>query len=79
MSARRLASCIGINMDTAAKALRRLIKVGLVDIVSESMWVYGRARAYRLTFRPYEGRIPTDDWAKYQNDDTNQPDAVSES
>lgn len=77
MSARRLAANIGINKDTAAKSLRRLVKVGLIDVVSESMWIYGRARAYRLTFKNYKGRLPSDDWSKYQNDDPNPSDGVS--
>ena len=79
MSSRQLASCIGINKDTAAKALRRLVDVGLIDVVSESKWIYSLARVYRLTFKPYQNRIPTDEWSKYQDDDPKQSDNVSES
>ncbi len=63
MSSRRLAAEVGINKDTAAKSLKRLTEAGFLSIVSESMWLYGRARSYRLTFKPFKGRIPTDEWA----------------
>ena len=77
MSSRRLALCIGINKDTAAKSLRHLVKVGLLDIVSEADWISGQARKYRLTFKPFKNRTPTDEWSKYQNDEPNSSDKVS--
>jgi hypothetical protein len=64
MSSRRLAAEVGINKDTAAKSLKRLTEAGFLSIVSESMWLYGKARSYRLTFKPFNGRIPTDEWAR---------------
>ena len=78
MSSRRVANELGINKDTAAKSLRRLTDTGFLDIVSESMWLYGRARSYRLTFKPYKGRIPTDEWARNDNQGPNSLDAPSE-
>lgn len=67
MSNRRLAKEIGINKDTAGRALKRLEQVGLIRVVDESDWYRGRARSYRLTFMAYQGRQPTDEWAAFQN------------
>jgi hypothetical protein len=77
MSARRLAKKVCINKDTAAKSLKRLAEVGFIQVVDESDWINGRARTYRLTFKPYKGRDPSDEWSKYQNDDPNSSDEVS--
>ena len=67
MSNRRLAKDIGINKDTAGKALKRLEQVGLIRMVDESDWYGGMARSYRLTFMTYQGRQPTDEWSAFQN------------
>ena len=77
MSNRRLAKEIGINKDTAGRALKRLGKVGLIEMVDESDWYRGLARSYRLTFMTYRGRQPTDQWAAFQNEGPTSADKVT--
>jgi len=77
MSNRRLAKDIGINKDTAGRALKRLDKVGLIQMVDESDWYQGTARSYRLTFMTYQGAQPTDDWAAFQNEGPTTADKVT--
>lgn len=74
MSNRRLALEIGINKDTAGKALRRLEEVGFIRLVKESHWIYGKSRIYRLTFMNYQGRVPSDEWNRFQVDGQGRPD-----
>ena len=76
MSNRRLAREIGVNKDTAGRALRRLEAVGLIRMIDESNWYLGSARSYRLTFMPYQGRQPSDDWAAFQDQGQVLPDKV---
>ena len=76
MSNRRLALEIGINKDTAGKALRRLEEVGFIRLVKESHWIYGKSRIYRLTFMNYQGRVPSDEWSRFQVDGQGRPDKV---
>ena len=77
MSNRRLAKDIGINKDTAGKALKLLVQVGLIRMVDESDWYRGAARSYRLTFMNYQGRQPTDEWAAFQNQGQGYSDNVT--
>ena len=77
MSNRRLAKEIGINKDTAGRALKRLDKVGLIEMVDESDWYRGSARSYRLTFMTYRGRQPTDQWTAFQNEGPTTADKVT--
>ena len=77
MSNRRLAREIGINKDTAGRALRKLESVGLIRMIDESDWYRGTARSYRLTFMTYQGRQPTDDWAAFQNEGPTTADKVT--
>jgi DNA-binding transcriptional regulator YhcF (GntR family) len=63
MSSRRLAAEVGINKDTATKSLKRLTEAIFLSIVSESIWLYVRARNYRLTFKTFKRRIQTNEWA----------------
>ena len=78
MSSRRLATEMSINKDSAARALRRLEDLGFIKVVDESMWLYGRSRSYVLTFRTYGGRMPTDEWSRFQLQGPSKSDIVSE-
>ena len=78
MSSRRLATEISVNKDSASRALRRLEEVGFIKVVDESMWLYGKSRSYVLTFRTYGGRMPTDEWSRFQLQGPSESDSVSE-
>ena len=68
MSSRRLAREIGVSKDSAAQALRGLVRSGFIQIIDESSWFDGKSRSYRLTFKPYKGRAPTDEWSTLANE-----------
>ena len=78
MSSRRLATEISVNKDSASRALRRLEEVGFIKVVDESMWLYGKSRSYVLTFRTHGGRMPTDEWSRFQLQGPSESDSVSE-
>ena len=72
MSGRRLGKELGINKDTAAKALRNLEASGLIRTTKESMWLNGFSRSYRLTFMAYQNRLATDEWKQFDFDGPNK-------
>lgn len=78
MSSRRLANEISVNKDSASRALRRLEEVGFIKVMDESMWLYGKSRSYVLTFRTYCGRMPTDEWSRFQLQGPCESGSVSE-
>lgn len=68
MSGRRLGKELGINKDTASKALKNLEATGLIRTTKESMWLNGFSRSYRLTFMAYQNRLATDEWKHFDLD-----------
>lgn len=65
MSARRLAEALGYSSHVAAaNALKELLQVGFIEIFEESNFISGKARSYRLTWLPDNGREPTCEYKK---------------
>ena len=56
------AKWIGCNKDTAAKAFKELESARFTTLIEHHIWQRFKARGYRLTWRQFEGREPTDDW-----------------
>lgn len=56
------AKWIGCNKDTAAKAFKQLESAGFIRLLEYHQWQQRKARVYRLTWRKFEGREPTDEW-----------------
>ena len=61
-SVKQVATWIGCNKDTAGKAFRQLESAGFIQLVEHHNWQQRRARVWRLTFRKFNGREPTDEW-----------------
>lgn len=56
------AKWIKCNKDTASKAFKELERAGFIDLIEHHLWQQRKARVYRLTFRTFKGREPTDEW-----------------
>jgi len=62
MSTRRLAERLGVDQSTAARSLTALLESGFLEVLSESDRLGRRAREYRLTWMPFEGREAGDEY-----------------
>ncbi len=62
-SARRAAEALNVSPKTAARAFTELTEAGFIVMAGESDWLNGKAREYKLTWLPTNGREPTDEWA----------------
>ena len=56
------AKWISCNKDTAAKGFKELETAGFIKLIEHHMWQRCKARVYRLTWRQFKGREPTDEW-----------------
>lgn len=58
---------IGCAKGTARRAFEELQKSGFIEMVDESMFssrAHSRTRTWRLTWLPYKGRVPTNEWER---------------
>ena len=62
MDVRRAGDLAGINKDTASVRFKELQEKGFIAKVSESDFYNKKARGYRLTFRKYYKKQPTNDY-----------------
>ena len=69
LSVEKAAPRLGICENTAGPAFHELLAHGFIALGNEAVWVAGKAREYRLTFLPYNGREPTDEWRDWTPDD----------
>jgi hypothetical protein len=66
---REASSKIGCTPTTASKAFKILHERGFIVCHEESFFnskTRSKAREWRLTWMPFEGRNPTHDWGKWQ-------------
>jgi len=58
---------IGCAKGTACRAFEELQEAGFIVMVDESLFnsrTKSKSRTWRLTWMPYQGRTPTNDWEK---------------
>lgn len=58
---------IGCAKGTARRAFEELQTAGFIEMVDESMFssrTQSKARTWRLTWLPFNGKLPTNDWEK---------------
>ena len=56
---------IGCAKGTARRAFEELQKTGFIEMVDESLFssrTQSKARTWRLTWLPFDGQLPTNDW-----------------
>ena len=56
---------LGVTYNTVSKAFLELQQTGFISLNLDADHRIGRAREWRLTYEPCNGREPTDDW-KYE-------------
>ena len=62
ISVKNAAKRLNCNERTAIKAFRELMTHGFIVLIEGHYWQQRKAREWRLTFEPCNGREPTDDW-----------------
>lgn len=62
----RAASRLGVCENTVRQAFADLRERGFIALVEDASYIAGRARTYRLTIEPLDGREPTDEWRDWQ-------------
>ena len=62
ISTRDAAKLLKVSEPTAQKAFYDLASHGFIKLEEGHYWQQGKAREWRLTFEPFEGSEPTDDW-----------------
>lgn len=70
MSTETACERLNISYKTAQKLFQELQNHRLIDCTMQANSFGGRAREWRLTYEPYQGREPTDDWLQWQPDKT---------
>lgn len=66
LSVRDAALRLRVNKDTAVRAFQTLADRGFIVLTSHPLWQQRISRKWRLTWEPYCGREPTDDWRNYK-------------
>ena len=66
-----------VNKDTAVRAFQKLADRGFIVLTNHALWQQRLSRKWRLTWEPYRGREPTDDWRIYKNPGAKSGDSLS--
>jgi hypothetical protein len=57
---------LGVSDKTARKYFKELEQFGFLDLIKFHNYTNGKAREYRLTFQPFQGREPTNEFLSLQ-------------
>ena len=66
LSTRHAARRLGVHPDTGRKAFHTLARKGFIKLTRGELWQARMAREWRLTFRSYRGREPSDEWRDFK-------------
>ncbi|WP_415355641.1 hypothetical protein [Halioglobus sp. Uisw_031] len=66
LSVRQASERIRANKDTIARAFHTLAEHGYIALEKGEYWQESKAREWRLTIEPTNGREPTDEWRLWQ-------------
>lgn len=66
LSVRNAEKLVHANKDTVSRAFDTLAAHGFIELVRGEYWQEGKAREWRLTFEPCNGREPTDEWRTWE-------------
>ena len=64
-SVRRATEALGIANSSAGSAFSELANHKFIKCVDEADWFNGKARVWRLTWMPNNGREPTNEWKEW--------------
>lgn len=63
---RRAAELLRVTENTASNAFHDLVEHGFIVLTNGQLWMERKAREWRLTIEPCNGREPTDDWRHWE-------------
>ena len=66
LSVRNAEKLVHANKDTITKAFDKVAAHGFIELARGEYWQEGKAREWRLTFEPCNGREPTDEWRTWE-------------
>jgi hypothetical protein len=66
MSETKAAALLGVVPNTASKAFEELMGKGFIERMFDGDHTKGLAAEWRLTFLPYDGKEPSDDWKYFK-------------
>ena len=78
LSVRGAAKRLSVNKDTARKAFSSLSDRGFIVLTNHSLWQQRISRKWRLTWQPFKGQEPTDDWRAYRKAEPKKRDSLSQ-
>lgn len=58
-------AALNLSYNTVKEAFWQLEEMGFIERMLDYNFSKGIAREWRLTYEPYDGREPTDDWKSY--------------
>ena len=61
-STKRAEEAMQMSHPTVCKAFQELMDKGFIELIGLHDWMNGKAREWRLTWLPFNGREPTDEW-----------------
>lgn len=67
-SVTQAAQRLNVTENTAAPAFHELAQRGFIALSQDGDWRKGKAREWRLTYEPHNGREPTDDWYYWEDE-----------
>ena len=79
LSVREASKRLGVHPDTAGKAFSNLSDRGFIVMTNHAQWQQRISRTWRLTWQPFKGREPTDDWRVYKKAEPKTRDSMSQS
>lgn len=65
-STKRAEEAAQMSHPTVCKAFNELMDKGFIELLDHHDWMNGKAREWRLTWLPFKGKEPTDDWQYWQ-------------
>ncbi|MCP8899264.1 hypothetical protein [Gilvimarinus xylanilyticus] len=57
-----------ISKEATTKAFKALAEHGFIELMECEYWTQRKAREWRLTFEGMNGKMPTDDWQRWEED-----------
>ncbi len=71
-STKRAEEAMQMSHPTVCKAFHELMDKRYIELIDHHDWMNGKAREWRLTWMPFKGREPTDDWQTWHLDKSSQ-------
>lgn len=61
---------LNVSQKPVSRGFNELIKYGFIRMMADADYSIGKTREWRLTFQPFNGREPTDEWMQWETEKT---------